>query len=159
MRGPCTAMKSGPRSPQLEKALAQKRRPNTAKNKKINKLKKKKKVDFSFKKSGGFGASCLGEEVGLRLEWKSWPVGRGREQSRPSCSLGHSHGLIPCILRATKSFFVPMEVGVTFLSLSKQSSNRGPWPCSLSKHFFQRDWGSPLGTGGGKWPVLKAALL
>ena len=31
--GPCTAMKSGPRSPQLEKALAQKRRPNTAKNK------------------------------------------------------------------------------------------------------------------------------
>ena len=28
-----TAMKSGPRCPQLEKALAQKRRPNTAKNK------------------------------------------------------------------------------------------------------------------------------
>ena len=39
MRGPRTAMKSGPRSPQLEKALAQKRRPSTA----INKLKKKKK--------------------------------------------------------------------------------------------------------------------
>ena len=35
VRGPCTAMKSGPRLPQLEKALAQKRRPNTAKNKKI----------------------------------------------------------------------------------------------------------------------------
>ena len=33
VRGPHTAMKSGPRSPQLEKALAQKRRPNTAKNK------------------------------------------------------------------------------------------------------------------------------
>ena len=33
MRGPCTTMKSGPRSPQLEKALAQKRRPNTAINK------------------------------------------------------------------------------------------------------------------------------
>ena len=33
MKGPRTAMKSGPRSPQLEKALAQKRRPNTAKNK------------------------------------------------------------------------------------------------------------------------------
>ena len=31
MRGPRTAMKSGPRSPQLEKALTQKRRPNTAK--------------------------------------------------------------------------------------------------------------------------------
>ena len=33
VRGPCTAMKSGPRLPQLEKALAQKRRHNTAKNK------------------------------------------------------------------------------------------------------------------------------
>ena len=29
VRGPRTAMKSGPRLPQLEKALAQKRRPNT----------------------------------------------------------------------------------------------------------------------------------
>ena len=33
VRGPRTAMKSGPRSPQLEKALAQKRRPNTTINK------------------------------------------------------------------------------------------------------------------------------
>ena len=38
MRGPRTVMKSGPRLPQLEKALAQKRRPNTAK--KTNKQKK-----------------------------------------------------------------------------------------------------------------------
>ena len=33
VRGPCTTMKSGPHLPQLEKALTQKRRPNTAKNK------------------------------------------------------------------------------------------------------------------------------
>ena len=33
VRGLRTAMKSGPRLPQLEKALAQKRRPNTTKNK------------------------------------------------------------------------------------------------------------------------------
>ena len=33
MRGLRTAMKSGPHLPQLEKALAQKRRPNTAINK------------------------------------------------------------------------------------------------------------------------------
>ena len=33
VNGPRTAMKRGPRLPQLEKALAQKRRPNTAKNK------------------------------------------------------------------------------------------------------------------------------
>ena len=37
VRGPCTAMKSGPRLPQLEKALTQKRRPNTAKNNNNNK--------------------------------------------------------------------------------------------------------------------------
>ena len=34
VRGPRTAMKSGLRLPQLEKALTQKRRPNTAKKKK-----------------------------------------------------------------------------------------------------------------------------
>ena len=39
VRGPRTTMKSGPHLPQLEKALAQKRRLNTV----INKLKKKKK--------------------------------------------------------------------------------------------------------------------
>ena len=33
VRGSRTAMKSGPHLPQLEKALTQKRRPNTAKNK------------------------------------------------------------------------------------------------------------------------------
>ena len=33
VRGPRTAMRSGPRLPQMEKALTQKRRPNTAKNK------------------------------------------------------------------------------------------------------------------------------
>ena len=42
VRGPRTAMKSGPRLPQLEKALAQKRRPNTTKNKKI----KNKKINM-----------------------------------------------------------------------------------------------------------------
>ena len=33
VRGPCAAIESDSRLPQLEKALAQKRRPNTAKNK------------------------------------------------------------------------------------------------------------------------------
>ena len=37
VRGPRTAMKSGPRLPQLEKALAQKRRPNIAITQSINK--------------------------------------------------------------------------------------------------------------------------
>ena len=47
VRGPRTAMKSGPHLPQLEKALAQKRRPNTAKNKYKNKFKKKRKVIYN----------------------------------------------------------------------------------------------------------------
>ena len=42
VRGPRTAMKSGPRLPQLEKALAQKRRPNIAINQSINQKEKKK---------------------------------------------------------------------------------------------------------------------
>ena len=41
-------MKSGPHLPQLEKALAQKRRPNTAKNKLIN-FKKMSKIENPFK--------------------------------------------------------------------------------------------------------------
>ena len=44
VRGSRTAMKSGPHLPQLEKALAQKRRPNTAKNKLIHLKKKRKEV-------------------------------------------------------------------------------------------------------------------
>ena len=36
VKGPRTAMKSGPHLPQLEKALAQKRRPNIAINQSIN---------------------------------------------------------------------------------------------------------------------------
>ena len=53
VRGPRTVMKSGPRLPQLEKALAQKRRPNTAinkKNKKIKNYQKKKKKMIGEKK-------------------------------------------------------------------------------------------------------------
>ena len=51
VRGPHTAMKSGPRLPQLEKALAQKRRPNTAINKKkINKQTKTKATKAKINK-------------------------------------------------------------------------------------------------------------
>ena len=38
LRGPRTVMKSGPHLPQLEKALARKRRPNIAINQAINQL-------------------------------------------------------------------------------------------------------------------------
>ena len=48
VRGPRTAMKSGPRLPQLQKALTQKRRPNTAINKINKQILKKKKKKYSL---------------------------------------------------------------------------------------------------------------
>ena len=59
VRAPCNAMKSGPRSPQLEKALAQKRRPNTAINQSIN-----KNVNFFKKKCGCLKLKFGVEELG-----------------------------------------------------------------------------------------------
>ena len=51
VRGACTVMKSGPRLPQVEKALAQKRRPNIAINQSINKkINKNLKKSFHLKK-------------------------------------------------------------------------------------------------------------
>ena len=47
MRSPCTATKSSPRSPQLEKARVQQQRPNAAKNKINNFLKKEKETNYS----------------------------------------------------------------------------------------------------------------
>ena len=48
VRGLRTAMKSGPRLPQLEKALAQKRRPNTAKKNKNKNKQTKKTTTWSY---------------------------------------------------------------------------------------------------------------
>ena len=42
MRIPCTAMKNSPRSPQLEKARVQQRRPNTARKKERKKGRKER---------------------------------------------------------------------------------------------------------------------
>ena len=57
VRGPCTTMKSGPCLPQLEKALAQKRRPNTAKNK--NKIIIKKIKGIPLKKNIYIGSFLM----------------------------------------------------------------------------------------------------
>ena len=60
MRGPRTAMKSGPRLLQLERALARKRRPNIAINQSINKS-SKKKVDPAPVSGVVIGAKQSGE--------------------------------------------------------------------------------------------------
>ena len=54
VRGPRTAMKSGPHLPQLERALAQKRRPNIAINQSITKEILKKKLAYILKKINYF---------------------------------------------------------------------------------------------------------
>ena len=64
VRGPRTVMKSGPRLPQLKKALAQKRRPNTAI--KIN-LKKKRKFLHIKKKKMQVFTSSISLELGHEL--------------------------------------------------------------------------------------------
>ena len=72
MRGPCTAMKSGPRLPQPEKALAQKRRPNTA---------KKKKKNYSLKKHTKKNQSHW-EKAGSHLGTGLWAVASPRNLGR-----------------------------------------------------------------------------
>ena len=69
VKGPRTAVKSGPRLPQLEKALTQKRRPNTAKIKKIKIKKKSPKAEGK----GSFG---------YLLAMRELVVGRKITQSR-----------------------------------------------------------------------------
>ena len=74
MRSPRTATKSSPRSPQLEKACAQQRRPKAAKNK--NKLKKKNVVaerEFCF--------SCQGRG----LSWQLGNLSPPPVEASPSC--------------------------------------------------------------------------
>ena len=68
-------MKSGPRLPQLEKALAQKWRPNTAKNKQINNfLKKTKKKNYWVKQVNGIMEIVLLKNNGKLMENKLLPV-------------------------------------------------------------------------------------
>ena len=68
VRGPRTAMKSGPRLPQLQKALAQKRRPNTAINQSINLKKNKKHLK---KKKSNLIVSTKTEDLHLPTKKKS----------------------------------------------------------------------------------------
>ena len=56
MRGPRTAMKSGPRLPQLEKALAQKRRPNIAINQSLKKIKRSEFLEQETQMGAAIGS-------------------------------------------------------------------------------------------------------
>ena len=73
VRGPRTAMKSGPRLPQLEKALTQKRRPNTGKNKKkkdLHLIVSRKSYNQAENSSGLGKLRCGQRWIELRLRMK-----------------------------------------------------------------------------------------
>ena len=67
VRGPCTAMKSGPRLPQLEGALAQKQRPDTAINKLINLKKILLELINEFSKFTGYKINIQKSVVFLHI--------------------------------------------------------------------------------------------
>ena len=62
MRSPSTARKSSPLSPQLEKARAQQRRPNAAKNKiKLRKKEKEEEISQTNPNAALYGfKTCIG---------------------------------------------------------------------------------------------------
>ena len=73
MRSPRTATKSGPSSPQLEKARTQQQRPNTAKNKLIKKKKKQKEKKSSLEmelRNAQEGDACWYKQT-LGTRWPS----------------------------------------------------------------------------------------
>ena len=76
VRGPRTAMKSGPRSLQLEKALAQKRRRNTAKNK----LKKKKKAQENIFNITNHKRNANQNHNGIPLHPLGWLLSKNKKQ-------------------------------------------------------------------------------
>ena len=67
VKGPRTTMKSGPCLPQLEKALAQKRRPNIAINQSINLFKKKKKERKNTENSENWAHAVLENDTVFHL--------------------------------------------------------------------------------------------
>ena len=69
--------------PQLEKALAQKRGPNTAinKNKYINKLKKKKNETLGMKRTLSHVAERVGKEHSFLLKTRMSPYSTGNARS------------------------------------------------------------------------------
>lgn len=91
-------------------------RPKGVKPALLKRKKIKNKVSL-FKIPGGLSVPCSGtsgptagmDELAHGEKQRAEQI---QECPGPSCSPGHSGGVIPCILPATKSLFVPMGVGV-----------------------------------------------
>ena len=84
VRGPRTAMKSGPRLPQLEKALTQKRRPNTAKNK-TNKKTNYTTLRYHFHFLDGQKSKSWTNILGKSLIHGSYTSGRSVKWKKKKC--------------------------------------------------------------------------
>ena len=87
-------MKSGPPSPQLERALAQKRGPNIAINQSINKSLKKKKNCFKKKKKTVVVSSLTEQKLreGIRQSsgWKAFEEEKNKMESPCSGIMPHT---------------------------------------------------------------------
>ena len=129
MRGPRNVMKSGPHLPQLEKALAQKRRPNTAKNKyiKINKFILKKNIYYlSFHTSGiwVWFSWVLCFRVSLKTEIK---VLAGTTTSQDSAGIRYISKLTP-VLVGKIQFLVICWLKATLISFRHRLFQHGSLP-------------------------------
>ena len=141
VKGPRTAMKSGPRSPQLEKTLARRRRPNTAKKKK---KKKKKKLCLSIpliylalespslsfsSRQGGWVLQNISSGIlhfCLLLEFSNWEAPAGKPCVEAKWN--HSIDLLFTPCQAMDLFRRFSSIATTLTGFWEPSAR--PFPCS-----------------------------
>ena len=127
MRSPCTATKSSPHSLQLEKACAQQRRPNAAKNK-INKFTKKKYPVVKTFLLKGF--SLLYKQHSEFLRGQQSPIFQGGKTSKSALTVyrqkkRNRSGYVSAVSPGTDSCGTKLPKGVSPSLIPAQSSC--PW--------------------------------
>ena len=166
MSSPRTAMKSSPRSPQLEKARAQQRRPNAAQknNNKINKLKKKKK-EWSPAQHYIFPPNRAPQHWGTKkpntwvsaLSSKHWGksvLTHPGQHARPfsSASWVPLHRFLLVMLRFVTLCAVPGQSSFTCIPFLVSSSNFFRGPNSFSSVMGSQG-NFPFGLGCSLWEL------
>ena len=133
--GPRTAMKSGPHLPQLEKALPQKRRPNTAKKK------KKKKVIIQ---------SCRFWNAQELAAWAAfWQRLEGPSQQ--SIPWGYVGDIVRQLWKST-NLFLEKALSVQICRANSLPGELNRW--SVRGRLVVRAWGFSMGDEGGHVPAF-----